>query len=124
MVGHFWDDQLDPNRADTSIDARVVITPLQRVPGNYEISNKDYDHRLKALSPDLIVKRVREQEGNRGYNLIQNNCEHFATWARYDEKISSQIDRWTAPIAGGVGIRLGLEIVKTLHVLSVITVCT
>ncbi|VDI01826.1 HRAS-like suppressor 3 [Mytilus galloprovincialis] len=38
-----------------------------------------------------IVQRARSQIGPVGYNILWNNCEHFANWCRYGWKISDQV---------------------------------
>ncbi|XP_078574889.1 phospholipase A and acyltransferase 3-like [Branchiostoma floridae x Branchiostoma japonicum] len=37
-----------------------------------------------------IVERARSKLGEAGYSLGNKNCEHFATWCRYDTAISGQ----------------------------------
>ena len=42
---------------------------------------------------DRAVAAVGNQGGiNRYYNLLTNNCEHFATWIRNGWAISEQVD--------------------------------
>ena len=36
-------------------------------------------------SPDKVVERARSKIGEAEYNLIFNNCEHFARWCRCDK---------------------------------------
>lgn len=36
------------------------------------------------------VRRARSKLGNGDYNLVFNNCEHFATWCKTGERSSSQ----------------------------------
>ena len=38
------------------------------------------------------VKRAKIREGEKSYNLLQNNCEHFAIWAKTGYSMSYQID--------------------------------
>ncbi|KAH9500257.1 hypothetical protein Btru_073548, partial [Bulinus truncatus] len=53
------------------------------------VNNCDY---LRCILPtDEIIKRANGSVGNVGYNVIYNNCEHFATWCRYDKVESRQI---------------------------------
>lgn len=37
-----------------------------------------------------IVERAKSRLGEDGYNLIFNNCEHFANWCTHGDKFSMQ----------------------------------
>ncbi|KAH9488374.1 hypothetical protein Btru_063315 [Bulinus truncatus] len=43
-------------------------------------------------NPSVIVQRAFQNEGPFQYNLIVNNCEHFATFCRYGEPHSKQTE--------------------------------
>jgi hypothetical protein len=43
-------------------------------------------------SPRETVKRARSQLGKTDYNLIFNNCEHFAYWCKVGRYESSQVE--------------------------------
>ena len=50
---------------------------------------------LFAREPDVIVERAREfiiQSFERRYNLLFENCEHFATKCRYEKGFSQQVE--------------------------------
>ena len=50
---------------------------------------------LLALKPDVIVQRAKEfLEDNiiRRYDLLLENCEHFATKCRYEKGFSQQVE--------------------------------
>ncbi len=51
-----------------------------------------------ALDPEVVVERARSKVGKKEYNLIKNNCEHFAKWCKYGKEMSDQI-QWGAGIA-------------------------
>ena len=57
------------------------------------------------FEPDEVIARAKSRLGERSYDLWDNNCEHFATWCRSDERESPQIDitetilRQTAAVA-------------------------
>jgi hypothetical protein len=42
---------------------------------------------------DEIVRRARSRLGERRYDLLQNNCEHFCNWCQLGESRSSQAER-------------------------------
>lgn len=65
----------------------------------------DFDHeRMMRLiqkcanyhlyTPDETVNRARSKVGEKKYNLITNNCEHFAIWCKTGISESRQIDAW------------------------------
>lgn len=47
----------------------------------------------RSYDPDEVIARAEEMLGEEGYNLVTNNCEHFAAWCKTGEKHSKQIDR-------------------------------
>lgn len=48
----------------------------------------------KPLPAEEIVQRAKSKLGKckGSYDLVHNNCEHFAYWCRYGEKKSVQVD--------------------------------
>jgi hypothetical protein len=68
----------------------------------------------KCDLPDIVIQRAESQLGNSGYNLFDNNCEHFATWCKTGIKDSEQVRRAGAAaggasasgaaVAGGIGV--------------------
>jgi hypothetical protein len=46
---------------------------------------------FRPFSAVQIVKRAKSKLGEKGYNLIYNNCEHFVTWSRYGYERSEQV---------------------------------
>ena len=48
--------------------------------------------KLKKRSPDKAAQIARSRIGETGYNLIHNNCEHFAYEVVFNEHYSSQED--------------------------------
>lgn len=46
----------------------------------------------KRYSPQKIIKIARSKLGEKGYNIIYNNCEHFAYECYCGKKVSSQIE--------------------------------
>ena len=45
----------------------------------------------KSFSQTRVVKRAKRRLGERNYNLIFNNCEHFANWCKKGRSRSSQV---------------------------------
>jgi hypothetical protein len=45
-----------------------------------------------------IVRRARSRLGERRYDLLRNNCEHFCNWCQLGENRSFQVEMLTAPV--------------------------
>jgi hypothetical protein len=45
----------------------------------------------KNFSDNEIVQRARSRLGEKGYDLLTNNCEHLARWCVTGENISYQV---------------------------------
>lgn len=102
QVIHFYEDMKNFN-------SRIVLTSLDKFLKNGNLRRKIYKHRS---NPQIIVDRAYSLLNNRGYDLIENNCEHMATWCVTGKKESNQVNRFFA-IAGssivafaGAGIAL------------------
>ena len=62
---------------------------------------------LRPLAVQIIVQRAEDALDQIGYNVIKKNCEHFATYCRYDQECSLQVQRVTMwAMASAVGISL------------------
>jgi len=53
--------------------------------------NNFLDDKHIPRDADVIVKDARSQVGDKPYNLMKNNCEHFAKELRYGISISEQV---------------------------------
>lgn len=42
--------------------------------------------------PDEVIKRARRKIGTKKFNLILNNCEHFANWCKTGNRKSDQVN--------------------------------
>ncbi len=65
---------------------------------------------LTSDPPDVVLKRAESRLGERDYNLVFNNCEHFVSWCKTGEHRSEQVNSVVAAsVAGGVvgGMVLG-----------------
>lgn len=61
-----------------------------------------------CFDDDTVVARALSSVGALGYNVAQNNCEHFATWCKTGEPYSEQVKDATALVAGGTAIQTGV----------------
>jgi hypothetical protein len=43
---------------------------------------------------DLVVERAMNRLGEKKYNLLFNNCEHFATWCKTGVNVSYQLEEF------------------------------
>jgi hypothetical protein len=44
-----------------------------------------------AFIPDIVIQRAESRLGERQYNLLTNNCEHFANWCKTGKNESQQL---------------------------------
>ena len=65
------------------------------------------DSSLRSFSPDEIVSRARSMLGRQKgqYDLIFNNCEHFAYWCRFGIKKSQQVEDAASCLVSFIGKR-------------------
>ena len=47
----------------------------------------------KLHTPEETVERARSKLGEKGYDLVKNNCEHFAIWCKTGVHESHQIEK-------------------------------
>lgn len=59
----------------------------------WEWSKKKRASGYHLYSGEETVRRARGELGKEEYNLVTNNCEHFAIWCKTGLKESSQINR-------------------------------
>jgi len=78
----------------------VVVEPLRDVWGRSKARvNNSMDNMAEPFYSSQIVERVlgvvhgEDRQAYTAYNVVTNNCEHFATWARNGWSISGQVSR-------------------------------
>lgn len=75
-----------------SPDAPPVSTkddPLEFFFKDYKLYNPDY----KLYPAHEVAERAKSRLGEARYDVISNNCEHFAIWCKTGISQSKQIDR-------------------------------
>jgi hypothetical protein len=76
--------------ADAYLVVEVCPTPGLDVrrggPGRAE------ERQAQPFTPQETVARARSRLGEQGYNLVANNCEHFAWWCKTGEARSEQVE--------------------------------
>ena len=60
---------------------------------------RDLDSKL--YTPEETVRRARSKLGESEYNLIFNNCEHFAIWCKTGVSKFEQVDEIIDFLIGG-----------------------
>ncbi|XP_046544914.1 phospholipase A and acyltransferase 3-like [Haliotis rubra] len=82
----------------------VCKEDLWKVAGDSKAyKNNPKEEKLKSLEPSKIVERALSKVGEVGYNLLYENCEHFAMWCRYGIKKSYQAGLFAAVASVVVG---------------------
>lgn len=89
------------------------------------ISDQEIKEQLQKYVPERIerfqgsneerqsaIERAWSKIGEKAYNLLSNNCEHFKNWVHYGRQISKQVDNagtvltlgGTATLVGGLAV--------------------
>jgi hypothetical protein len=74
----------------------VECTPFKIFSKGNPVYVKEYTTEFSFV-PDIVVRRAQSRLGENQYNLLFNNCEHFATWCKTGIVDSKQV-REFAPI--------------------------
>lgn len=75
-------------------DIRVIATDIAAFAGGEELetAKPDASEKRRRRSASAIVAYAREQLGRDGYDILHNNCEHFANECVFGEARSSFLD--------------------------------
>ena len=79
------------DNSNTPPDDITVITTDINSFSNGDFVEKavpEHDEKKKRHSPEETVKKALSRVGERGYNILNNNCEHFANECYFGEKKS------------------------------------
>ncbi len=71
-------------------NAEIRRTSLEYFAGGHTVRVRHYSQELDG---DQVVRRALERVGERGYSLVWQNCEHFATWCKTDRHESRQVKK-------------------------------
>ena len=66
-----------------------------------EIYDLLFGEKAKLYSARETVERARSRIGEHGYNLLLNNCEHFAVWCKTGVEKSEQVEEIIRLVANG-----------------------
>ena len=83
--------------------ARVIVTDLKSFlnGGMLEVRTFKQEELSIKRTPQDIVNYAFSRVGEGGYNLISNNCEHFANDCLFGKKKSNQVDSILSFVFGG-----------------------
>jgi len=98
VVYHFASTigELDPETAE------VCITTLDNFlkGGILEVREYTQEEKEKLRSPDEIIKYAKDHLGEKGYDIVSNNCEHFSNRCAFGVSSSSQVDDFMNVLRG------------------------
>ena len=91
-------DRIDPE------NARIITTSLEEFlkSGVLEVRQYNSEENKIKRKPQEIVNCALSHLGEGGYDLINNNCEHFANLCVFGSKSSAQVDRVLHMFFGGL----------------------
>ena len=102
------------SNGDFGLDACVRETSLGQFANGREcsvIEFSDNHDKENHFSGEETVHRARSRLGEKDYNLIFNNCEHFALWCKTGRNRSVQVEK---AFATAVILGAALVITKTV----------
>ena len=69
-------------------DVSICVSTIDEFSGGkaVEVAFMEKADKRKRLAPKKTVRRAREKIGERGYDILHNNCEHFARYCYFGEK--------------------------------------
>ena len=90
-------DVLDPSAA------RIIETSLDEFlkGGKLEVRTYTPEELTRKKKPNEIIECAHSHLGEGGYDLISNNCEHFANLCVFGSKESNQVNAVLSFLFGG-----------------------
>lgn len=76
-------------------DIEVCVTDIENfLCGKFlEVAELDRKEKKHARKPEEVIRIARSRIGEKGYNILHNNCEHFVNECVFGEKQCSMVDR-------------------------------
>ena len=107
----------DPNALDKG---KVFVESIENFTDDIsKIQAVEYPDGLVSKSTEEIINTALSREGEAKYNVLFNNCEHFANKSITGKAVSNQVERWkdlgnktVVPIAKaayGAGVKYGVD---------------
>lgn len=83
-----------PNNEISSLLQIYVPMDIEKFPG-------------KDIERPAAIKRAMSRIGEKAYNLVSNNCEHFKNFVHHGIESSTQVEKaGVATVIGGIGLLL------------------
>lgn len=107
-ICQFDDDGTRLDDTSAMLPTALAMTTASRAPligillGAKTIYDLIFGAGAKLYSPQETVERARSCIGQRGYDLLTHNCEHFAVWCKTGVEKSEQVDEMLNLIVGSV----------------------
>ncbi|TAF57505.1 MAG: NC domain-containing protein [Oscillatoriales cyanobacterium] len=93
-------------------EATVRQTSIEEFAQGGRIHKREY---ATCYIADSAVQRARSRIGEQKYNLLLNNCEHFATWCKTGISSSRQVREFAPIVANMQPDQLEREIFRSLE---------
>jgi cell wall-associated NlpC family hydrolase len=82
-----------PAGSEISIENAVVHeTTLKHFQDNCPLKIISFPKNVRCFSSEKTVERARSRIGEKGYDFLTNNCDHFAIWCKTGKHCSLQAE--------------------------------
>ena len=95
-----------------SDDYGVERISLDEFSQGKQVRVRDYGD--SSYSPEERVERAKSRLGEDDYNLVTNNCEHFAAWVATGKHESKQVRNVTNVVVSGVAVYAARRVVASV----------
>jgi hypothetical protein len=99
--------------------ATVRIDTLEVFAGGRRVTVRPY---APNHSPEEIIARAMSKLGQGGYDVISNNCQHYARWCATGDHVSEQVSSVTATagtmVAPAAAATLGISAIGSAGIVS------
>jgi len=82
-----------PTGSEISMENAVVHeTTLEHFKDNCTLKIISFPKKVRCFSGEKTVERARSRIGEKGYNFLTNNCDHFVIWCKTGKHSSLQAE--------------------------------
>lgn len=85
---------LEPDEPSDGLLDTLLVSVLGNTKEKGKHNKRDENETPEAFTPDETLERARSRMGERSYNLLTNNCEHFVVWCKTGISDSRQVRQW------------------------------
>jgi hypothetical protein len=80
-----------------SSEVSVFVGTIKEFVGNKYIEVREYSliEKLKKNSKEKIIKKAKERIGEKKYNILNNNCEHFVNECVFNKHESLEAKQYS-----------------------------